>query len=213
NDVPAADRQLTVRSLSVSGATVENTTAQATNDGYALAAADTYIDKFRKGGAHVTLTNGVPGAMDHVKWKQHDFHFGTEVGGTSTAASVNTYLNNPSYTNFLLQYFNTVTQGNAGKWQSNENTRNVLTMGGTDRIMQYAQANGLRVREHNLIWAAQQRAWVNTLLPNAQSSNPTTAAAAKTDLSNGITSRIAYYVGNGSATDRTKNYMEMDVLN
>ena len=144
NDVPTADRQLTVRNLSVSGATVENTTTQATNDGYALAAADTYVDNFRKGAAHVTLTNAVPGAMVHVKLKQHDFNFGTEVGGTSTAASVNTYLNNSNYTNFLLQYFNTVTQGNAGKWQSNENTRNVLTMGGTDRIMQFAQANGLR---------------------------------------------------------------------
>src|SRR4051812_25908098 len=49
NDVPTTDRRLTVRNLSVSGATVENTTAQATNDGYALAAADTYVDNFRKG--------------------------------------------------------------------------------------------------------------------------------------------------------------------
>jgi endo-1,4-beta-xylanase len=213
NDVPTANRQLTVRNLSVSGATVENTTTQSTNDGYALAAADTYVDNFRKGAAHVTLTNAVPGAMVHVKLKQHDFNFGTEVGGTSTAASVNTFLNNSNYTNFLLQYFNTVTQGNAGKWQSNENTRNVLTMGGTDRIMQFALANDLRVREHNLIWGSQQPTWVNTDLTNAQSSNPTTAATAKTDLSNAITSRIGYYVGNGSATDRTKNYMEMDVLN
>ncbi len=213
NDVPTANRQLTVRNLSVSGATVENTTTQATNDGYALAAADSYIDNFRKGTAHVTLANAVPGAMVHVKLKQSDFNFGTEVGGTSTAASVNTYLNNPSYTNFLLQYFNTVTQGNAGKWQSNENTRNVLTMGGTDQIMQFAQANGLRDREHNLIWGSQQPTFVNTDLTNAQSSNQTTAAAAKLDLSNAITSRIGYYVGNGSATDRTKNYMEMDVLN
>ena len=70
NDVPTANRQLTVRNLSVSGATVENTTTQATNDGYALAAADSYIDNFRKGAAHVTLANAVPGAMVHVKLKQ-----------------------------------------------------------------------------------------------------------------------------------------------
>jgi GH35 family endo-1,4-beta-xylanase len=214
NQDAAADRKLTMRSLDFSGATVENTTTQTTNDTYALQAGDDYVKNYRQGAAHVTLNNAVPGANVHVKLAKHAFNFGTEVGGTSTAASVNTFLNNSNYTSFLLKYFNTVTQGNAGKWQSNENTRNVLTMGGTDRIMQFAQDNGLRVREHNLIWGSQQPGWVNTDLSNAQSTtNPTLAASAKADLTNAITSRIGYYVGNGSASDRTRNYMEMDLLN
>jgi endo-1,4-beta-xylanase len=215
NDVPTADRQLTVRNLSFSGVTVQNTATQTTNDGYALAAADTYVNNFRKGAAQVSVVGAAPGSPVHVQLKQHAFNFGTAVGGTTTS-TVNTYLNNSNYSNFLLKYFNTVTQGNAGKWQPDENTRNVLTMGGTDRITQYAQGNNLRIREHNLIWGSQQPGWVNTLLTNAQSSNPTTAAAAKADLSNAITSRIGYYVGSNDGTpadDRTRNYMEMDVLN
>jgi GH35 family endo-1,4-beta-xylanase len=64
-----------------------------------------------------------------------------------------------------------------------------------------------------LIWGQQQPTWVNTDLTNAQSSNQAIAAPAKADLTNAITNRIGYYVGNGSATDRTKNYIEMDVLN
>ena len=79
--------------------------------------------------------------------------------------------------------------------------------------MNFATANGLRDREHNLIWGSQQPGWVNTLITNAQNANPAISGPAKTSLSNAITSRIAYYVGNGSANDRTKSYMEMDVLN
>ena len=79
----------------------------------------------------MTLTNAVPGSNVHVKLKQHAFNFGTEVGGTSTA-SVNTFLNNSSYKNFLLTHFNTVTQGNAGKWDSDEPTQNNVQMGGSD---------------------------------------------------------------------------------
>ena len=54
-----------------------------------------------------------------------------------------TYLNNPNYSNFLLDHFNTVTQGNAGKWAYNEGTRDVVTMSAVDRIFQFAQDNDL----------------------------------------------------------------------
>jgi len=121
NDVPAADRQLTIGSLSVNGATVSNTTSQTTNNASALAAADTYINNYRKGAAQVAVVGAAPGTDVHVKLAQHAFNFGTAVGGTFVGGGgnqydVNTYLNNSNYTNFLLKYFNTVTQGNAGKW-------------------------------------------------------------------------------------------------
>ena len=62
NDVPTADRQLTVRNLTFTGATVNNTTVQTTNDGYALAAGDTYVNNFRKGNAQVTMNGVRPGS-------------------------------------------------------------------------------------------------------------------------------------------------------
>jgi endo-1,4-beta-xylanase len=221
NDVPTVDRQLTVRNLTFSGGTVQNTTTQATNDGYALAAADTYVNNFRKGAAQVALVGAAPGSQVHVKLKQNAFNFGTAVGGTFVGNGsqgqydVNTYLGNANYTNFVNQYFNTLTQGNAGKWATDEATRNVVTMQASDAIMNYAAAHNMRVREHNMIWGSQQPTWVNTLISTATNASLTQAQrdAAKADLTNAITSRVAYYVGNGSAGDRTKNYMEMDLLN
>ena len=62
NDVPSANRQLTVGSLNVSGATsVSNTTNQTTNNASALAAADTYIENYRKGPAQLALVGAAPG--------------------------------------------------------------------------------------------------------------------------------------------------------
>ena len=63
-------------------------------------------------------------------------------------------------------------------------------MGGADRMMQFAQANDLRVRMHNLIWGNQQPTWVNTLLTSAASGNTADAAT----LRSAITNRVNYYV-------------------
>ena len=70
-----------VASLSVLWATVSNTTSQTTNDVSALAAADTYIENCRKGPGAVRTQRDCAGAQVHVKLKEHDFMFGTAVGG------------------------------------------------------------------------------------------------------------------------------------
>jgi hypothetical protein len=128
NDAPTANRQLTIGSLTVAGATtVSNTTNQATNNTNALSAADTYIANYRKGPAQVALVGAAPGSQVHVKLKQHDFRFGTAVGGTNLF-EVNSFLNNTNYSTFLLDHFNTVAQGNAGKWAYNESIRDTITM-------------------------------------------------------------------------------------
>ncbi len=120
------------------------------------------------------------------------------------------------YQNFVNSHFNIVVPSNMGKWDSTEATQNVPTMGNVDTILNYAQSNNLDVRMHNLIWGAQQPAWVNTLLTNAQSSNPSVSGPAKTSLMSAIASRIAYYVGDGDADthdgDRSQKYQELDVL-
>jgi GH35 family endo-1,4-beta-xylanase len=213
NETATAARQLTVGNVTISGASsVSNTANQTTNNANALAAADTYIANFRKGPAAVNLVGVAPGTQVHVKLKQHDFRFGTAVGGTSVG-SINTYLNNSTYSNFLLNHFNAVTPGNAGKWAYNEGSPDVVTMSGVDRLLQYAEANDLRVRMHNLLWAdSQQPSFATTLLNSAAAGNTT----AKTNLRDEISERIDYYVGNNDANaadDRARRYVEMDLLN
>lgn len=228
NDVPAADRQLTIASLEVAGATtVSNTTSQTTNNASALAAADTYIANYRKGPAQLALSGVAPGDEVRVKLKQHDFNFGTAVGGTFVGGGgnqydVNTYLNNTNYTNFLLKHFNTITQGNAGKWDTNEATRDVTNMAASDRIGQYALDHDLRVRQHTLIWGSQQPAWANTMLNNPSATDTTAGQPPgltnKDALRQEISERIDYYLGNNdanTANDRAGKYkvIEMDLLN
>lgn len=213
NDIPTANRQLTVGSLKIAGATsVSNTTNQTTNNASALAAADTYIANYRQGPADLSVVGVAPGTSVHVKLKQHDFRFGTAVGG-NTLTGVNQLLNNTTYSDKLLSHFNAVTPGNAGKWANNEAAQDVVTMAGVDRILQYAEANSLRVRMHNLLWADQQQpTWATTLLTNASNGN----ATAKADLRAEISERIDYYVGNNDANttdDRARRYVEMDLLN
>ena len=228
NDVPTAGRQLTIGNLSISGASsVSNTSSTSTNNASALAASDTYINNFRKGPAQLELGGVAPGTDVHVKLKQHAFNFGTAVGGTFVGGGgnqydVNTYLNNSNYTDFLLSHFNLVTQGNAGKWDGNEPTRDVVNMSASDRINQYAKDHNLRVRQHNLIWGSQQPSWVNTMLnnPNGMDTTPgqPQGLTNKDALRQEISERIDYYLGNNDANtadDRAGkyNYVETDLLN
>lgn len=213
NDMPIANRQLTVGSLTVSGATVSNTTSTTTNNANALAAADTYIENYRQGRAQLELIGVEPGTPVHAKLSRHSFRFGTAVGGFSQSG-VNSYLYNSNYRNFLLDHFNTVTSGNAGKWAYNESTRDVVTMGGVDALLNFAQNNGLDVRLHNMLWGdSQQPAWAMTLLDNAAGGDQ----AAKDDLRAEISERVDYYVGDGDANpndgDRASRYHEMDLIN
>ncbi len=223
NDVSTADRQLTIGSLTVSGATVSNTTTTATNDANALAAADTYIANYRQGPAKIALSGLPAGAQVQVKMVRNAFNFGTYVQGLDAStflapvAPGDTTSTAYHYQNFVSSHFNIVVPSNMGKWDSTEATQNVPTMGNVDTILNYAQSHNLDVRMHNLIWGAQQPTWVNTLLTNAQSSNPAVSGPAKTSLMTAISNRIAYYVGDGDADthdgDRSQHYQELDVLN
>lgn len=208
NDVSTVDRRLTVNSLQVNGATLANSNT----DANALAASDTYIANFRKGDATVALQGAAPGTSVQVNLVNHAFKFGTEVPGFSTASSVNALLgNNPApgsnaakYQQHLLENFNSITPGNAGKWDSNEANKDVVTMAGVDRILQYAADHGLRARQHNLIWGSQQPAYINTLLTNAAAGD----ATAKASLTTEVQQRIQYYVH-----DRATRYAQLDVYN
>jgi endo-1,4-beta-xylanase len=219
NDIPGADRQLTVGSLNVSGASVSNSNNSSTKNANALAAADTYIGNFRRGPADVAAVGAAPGTPVHVKLKTHDFLFGTAVGGINNLPSAAWIAPNPApgsdaanLQQRILENFNAVVPGNAGKWQQNEFGRDSLYSPVLNDLFDFAEQNSLRMRMHNMLWGNQQPSWVNTLLNNAQSSNPTTAAEAKIDLRNEITERIAYYLGN-VGTDWSDRYQHVDILN
>jgi GH35 family endo-1,4-beta-xylanase len=232
NDVANSPRQLTIDNVSITGATVydSSTASAATNNFYAVDAANTYINNFRRGDVSIGLSGLAPGTQVGVSMKRIGFNFGTAVGGTSTN-SVNTYLGSPTdgfrttFQQKLNQDFNAIVPGNAGKWGNDEPVRNSPSMGGVDAMLNYAQAHNMQVRMHNLIWGSnpdgtdtgQQPSWVinatshNGLLDQASTGNATAAA----DLRNAISSRIDYYVGDGPGgnADRALKYNEIDVYN
>jgi GH35 family endo-1,4-beta-xylanase len=207
NNTEQSSRALRIRDLTVTGANVANSHTNAN----ALAAANTYIDSFRKGQANVSLLGATPGAEVQVKLVNHEFNFGTAAHGFGTAG-VNTYLaNNPAPGSTAYQYqqwmrefgFNMLVPENAGKWA---HSNGAGQMGGADRIAEFARDNNMRTRMHNLIWGPnnQQPTSVNNLLTQAADGNED----AKQQLRTAITNRINYYVGN-----RAHGYLELDVYN
>ena len=224
NDLEKSSRALTVQDFTVTGATVLNSSVNASAN--ALAAADTYIQNFRKGHVSVGLSGLAPGTAVDVSLKRHAFNFGTAVPG-SGASTVNNYLGSngtarqTNYQQRLNQNFNAVVPENAGKWGSNENNRDTVAMANVDQILDYAQSHNMRARMHNLLWGdnsfnGQQPSWVlngnstSGLLDQAYlGTNPN----AVTDLREEISERIDYYVGTGTASDRAHKYVELDVYN
>lgn len=68
----------------------------------------------------------------------------------------------------LLEHFNQVTPGNAGKWGSIEATRDVMNWTELDTAYNYAKQNHLPFKMHTLVWGSQQPAWVANLPPAEQ---------------------------------------------
>jgi GH35 family endo-1,4-beta-xylanase len=219
NDIPSANRQLTVRSFLASGATVSNTAS----DMNALAAADTYIGNYRQGQVKVALGGVAPGTTVKVNMVRNAFNFGTMVQGFNAdtflapVAPGDTTSTAARFQNFINGRFNMLVPSNMGKWDSNEAAQDSPTMGQVDTILNYALSNNMSARMHNLIWDHQQPAWVNSLIANAGSPKPEISGPAKISLMNAIANRIAYYVGDADTDktdgDRSRRYIELDVLN
>jgi endo-1,4-beta-xylanase len=58
--------------------------------------------------------------------------------------------------------FDMVTPGNEMKWDTTERSRGSFNFGPGDQILSFAQAHGMRVRGHNLVWHAQLPSWVGS---------------------------------------------------
>jgi GH35 family endo-1,4-beta-xylanase len=214
NDPTKTSRSLSINSLDVAGASISNSNSSAN----ALAAANTYIDNYRKGPGAVRLLGAAPGTLVDVKLKRHDFNFGTIAPGSGTFPLLN---DNPTpgtsaynYQQFVNSHFNSIVPSNGGKWTYNEPNQDQLTLNELDKFLDYAEDHDLRARMHNVIWDTnQQPYWVccfggfEGLLETASGGGPG-AAAAKAELRQEIIERIDYYV-----RDRGTRFVEIDVLN
>jgi endo-1,4-beta-xylanase len=216
NALQTPGASLSISNLQVSGATFENSADPNVMNSNALAAADSYIENFRRGIARLNLSGIAPkGAAVQIRLVRHAFRFGEEVPGVDQA-SVDTYLapNPPAgstaaiYQAHFLPLFNSLTPGNMGKWAYDEATRGSVTMQGVDDILSFAQRNHLRVRMHNLIWGSQQPNFTSALA--LQAATPPISGVNKPadDLMSAIQFRIGYYV-----RDRAKQFDALDVYN
>jgi len=216
-----AINNLSVNTVSGSSATFTNdaayTTAAATD---AINASNTYIDNYREGPMNLTINGVASGTPVEIKEINSAFKWGTNVPDsiTNTTTNITTQMSalltpGSQYSNLLLQNFNSITPENAGKWAESNTTSQLDNL---DILTNYAAENNLRVRMHNLVWGSQQPTNINTDFTNAQSSNPTTAAAGKAAITAAITSRIAGYVSGTNSLDgavRATQYAELDVYN
>ena len=110
-------------------------------------------------------------------------YFGSDMTGNLLSQSTVTQLQS--------QQFNMVTPGNEMKWDTTEPSNGTFNFGPGDQIVAYAQANGERVRCHNLVWQSQLPSWVSSL-PASQ-----VQAAMETH----ITTEATHYKGDCYAWD------------
>ena len=197
---------INVRDLTIAGAAVLNTDPSAN----ALAAADTYVDHFRRGPACLTLMGDkqpLANTRVRIRLKRHAFNFGTCLATPSWLTGQDR--NDSNYRNFIIENFNTVVPENAGKWTPNERVRDRVTLGDLDGIMKFAELNSKRVRMHGVLWDVAEPGWVDALQNRAmKGTSQGERDAAKADLRAEISERIGYLV-----RDRARRYYELDVIN
>ncbi|WP_084316251.1 endo-1,4-beta-xylanase [Actinospica robiniae] len=94
-------------------------------------------------------------------------------------------LSNSALTAVANAQFNMVTPGNEMKWDTTEPSNGSYNFGPGDQIVSYAQAHGMKVRGHNLVWQSQLPSWVSSL--------PSTQVQAAMEAH--ITTEVTHYKG------------------
>ncbi|WP_198586983.1 endo-1,4-beta-xylanase, partial [Glycomyces xiaoerkulensis] len=89
-----------------------------------------------------------------------------ESGRYFGAAVVPNLLNDSTYSSALDGDFNSLVAENVMKWDATEPNPGQFNFSGGDQIVSYAQARGMEVRGHTLVWHAQQPGWVQGLTGN-----------------------------------------------
>ncbi|SCF17223.1 endo-1,4-beta-xylanase [Micromonospora chokoriensis] len=90
-----------------------------------------------------------------------------EKGRYFGAAVATGKLSNSTYTTILNREFNDVVAENEMKWDATEPQQGRFSYSGGDRLVSHAQANGMRVRGHALLWHQQQPGWAQGMSGSA----------------------------------------------
>lgn len=115
------------------------------------------------GGSAVAVSGGLsvaaaPNSLDALAEAKGKY-MGAEIGAGM--------LSNSTVTSLAAAQFGMITPGNEMKWDTTEPSRGSFNFSPGDRIVSFAQASGMRIRGHNLVWHSQLPAWVSSL-PLAQ---------------------------------------------
>jgi endo-1,4-beta-xylanase len=151
-----------------------------------------YIDDFSMSYVPATpIQTNIPGVKDALA------SYFPYVGA---AVSPATLLN--QHGDLLKKHFNSVTPGNAMKWDTTEKTEGTFTYTDADTIVSFAQTNGIKVRGHTLAWYNQVPSWV---FLDANGATMTATAANKTllltRLQNHINAEVGHFKGKIYAWD------------
>ncbi|KAM0294498.1 hypothetical protein HYE67_005199 [Fusarium culmorum] len=86
-------------------------------------------------------------------------YFGTEID--------HYHLNNNPLINIVKKDFGQVTNENSMKWDAIEPSRGQFTFSNADKVVDFAQANGKKIRGHTLLWYSQLPQWVKNIRDRA----------------------------------------------
>jgi endo-1,4-beta-xylanase len=95
----------------------------------------------------------------------NDFRIGAAIGPAEVVGT---------HADLLNKHFNSVTPGNALKWDSTEPAEGQFNFSESDNEVNFATAHGIGVRGHTLVWHSQVPAWVfrdaagNTMTPTPE---------------------------------------------
>jgi len=78
------------------------------------------------------------------------------------AVNVDALLSVPQYSATLSQQYNMVVPENAMKWNATEPLEGVFTFDQADQLVDFAKANQMSIRGHNLVWHSQLPRWLTS---------------------------------------------------
>lgn len=93
------------------------------------------------------IQTDIPSVKDVVT----EFPVGAAITGAETVTG---------HGQLLARHFNSVTPGNALKWDATEPSENTFTYAQADPLIAFAKQHGMAIRGHTLVWHNQTPAWV-----------------------------------------------------
>ncbi len=85
---------------------------------------------------------------------------GARIGILAGAAAAPQHFSDPNYTATLIRDYSMIEPENQMKWRATEPARGQFNFRPGDELVRFAQAHGMKVRGHNLLWAKFNPAWL-----------------------------------------------------